>query len=162
MVGAVKHDGGKSPISLIPRSAILAEAEVLRFGAEKYAAHNWRKGMHWSRMIDAALRHLFAFADGEDDDVESGISHLAHAKCCLSFLIEYLTTHPDLDDRYKKELDQCNAVLLKSLSRRMAASSSASNSPRSATSSRSSSARKSTRSSPKSKTRGTKSASKRS
>lgn len=101
--GGVKHDTGKAPVSLIPRSAIQAEAEVLAFGARKYAAHNWRGGMKWSRLIDATLRHVMAFNDGEDVDPESGLSHLAHARTNLGFLIEYLQSHPELDDRYKRE-----------------------------------------------------------
>jgi len=100
-VTAQKFDGGKSPLSLIPRSALMAEADVLAFGAKKYARHNWRAGMDYSRLIDAALRHLLAFNDGEDVDPETGLSHLAHARCCLAFLIEYQTTHPERDDRYK-------------------------------------------------------------
>src|SRR5437899_3061811 len=73
---AAKFDTGKSPVSLIPRDAQLAEADVLAFGAKKYAAHNWRKGMAWSRLGDAAMRHLLAWLDGEDVDPETGLSHL--------------------------------------------------------------------------------------
>ena len=39
--------------------------------------------------------------DGEDKDPESGLSHLAHAACCIMFLLEFEKTHPELDDRYK-------------------------------------------------------------
>lgn len=98
-MSAIKYDVGKPPLSLIPRAAHIAEAEVLAFGAKKYAAWNWSKGMAHSRLIDAALRHITAYADGEDVDPESGLSHLAHARCCLGFLIELTQTHPDLDDR---------------------------------------------------------------
>jgi hypothetical protein len=100
--GAVKADTGKAPISLVPRSAIVAEAEVLGFGARKYAAHNWRKGMKWSRLGDAALRHLLAWIDGEDVDPETGLSHLAHLRCCAGFLIEYQRLGLGEDDRYQR------------------------------------------------------------
>jgi hypothetical protein len=100
--GAVKADTGKAPMSLLPRSALVAEAEVLAFGARKYAAHNWRKGMKWSRLLDAALRHLTAFADGEDTDPETGLSHLAHLRCCAGFLIEYQEKGLGEDDRHKE------------------------------------------------------------
>lgn len=99
MTKAVKFDSDKPPIGLIPRSALEAEAQVLAFGAEKYGRDNWRKGMEWQRMIDAALRHIVAFADGEDMDPESGYHHLAHAKCCLSFLIEYHIKQLGTDNR---------------------------------------------------------------
>ena len=101
MPGGVKHDGGKPPISLIPRSAIEAEARVLAVGVAKYGKDNWRQGMSWSRLVDASLRHILAYADGEDLDSETGLSHLAHARASLSFLIEYADTHPELDDRTK-------------------------------------------------------------
>lgn len=99
MSGAVKFDSSKPPLGLIPRTALEAEAQVLAFGAEKYGRDNWRKGMEWQRMIDAALRHIVAFADGEDMDPESGYHHLAHAKCCLSFLLEYHAKQLGTDDR---------------------------------------------------------------
>lgn len=98
--GALKADTGKVPMSLLPRSALVAEAEVLAFGAKKYAAHNWRKGMVWSRLADAALRHLTAWIDGEDTDPETGLSHLAHLRCCAGFLIEYQQKGLGHDDRH--------------------------------------------------------------
>jgi hypothetical protein len=98
---AQKFDTQKSPMQLLPGDPLRHIADVLGFGAQKYAAHNWRKGMEWSRLIGAAMRHLTAFNDGEDSDPESGISHLAHAGCCILFLLQYLKDHPELDDRYK-------------------------------------------------------------
>lgn len=95
-----KLDKGKAPISLINRRAIEEEAQVMAFGAKKYAAHNWRKGIAASRLLDAALRHIFAYADGENNDPETGLSHLAHARCCLAFQIDLQHTMPHLDDRY--------------------------------------------------------------
>lgn len=99
--GGRKDDDGKPPISLIPRSAVLAEAEVLAYGAKKYNAHNWRKGMRWSRPGDAALRHLLAWLDGEDVDQESGLPHLAHVRANAGFLLDYAQTGAGEDDRYK-------------------------------------------------------------
>ena len=99
-MSADKFDKGKPPVGLIPRTAVLAEAEVLAFGAQKYARDNWRKGMDWTRLSDAALRHILAWVDGEDRDGETGISHLAHARCCLGFLLEYEKFDIGTDDRY--------------------------------------------------------------
>lgn len=62
---------------------------------------NWAKGFTWSRLIGAALRHLFAFARGEDRDPESGLSHLAHAGCCILFLITHERCKLGTDDRFK-------------------------------------------------------------
>lgn len=95
----VKHDSGKPQLSLIPRSALEAEARVLAIGARKYSKDNWRRGTDWSRYVDAALRHVHAFAAGENNDPETGESHLAHARCCLGFLIEYVEKNLGTDDR---------------------------------------------------------------
>jgi hypothetical protein len=99
---AIKLDNGKPPMSLIPRCANEAEAEVLGFGAVKYDAHNWRKGFAWSRLINSAMRHLMAFADGEDVDPETGFSHIAHLRCCTGFLLEHIKHGLGNDDRYKR------------------------------------------------------------
>ncbi len=98
---AVKHDSGKAPLHLLSTTALLEIARVLEFGANKYSANNWRDGFLWSRPTSAALRHLLAWNDGEDLDPESGLSHLAHAACCLMFLLEFEKTHKELDDRYR-------------------------------------------------------------
>lgn len=107
--GAVKHDQGKAPMTLLSREALEQIALVMEFGRQKYAAHNWRQGFTWSRPLSAALRHLMAFNDGEDKDPESGLSHLAHAACCIMFLLEFEKTHPELDDRWKPTTKETNS-----------------------------------------------------
>lgn len=72
-----KNDTGKLPLEFLPLDAIEAEAEVLQFGASKYDARNWEKGMRWGRLYGAVLRHLFAWWRGEAKDPETGLSHLA-------------------------------------------------------------------------------------
>ena len=96
-----KHDQGKPPMGLMPRMPLEQTAQVLAFGARKYAAHNWRGGLLQSRTIDATLRHIYAYNEGEDLDEETGLNHLAHAICELMFTLENLHTHPEMDDRYK-------------------------------------------------------------
>ena len=99
----VKHDSGKPDMSLLPAPALTQIAEVLTFGANKYDKHNWRKGMEWSRISAAAMRHLVAWNEGEDLDPESRLNHLAHAACCLTFLLTYVHDKTGIDDRYKNE-----------------------------------------------------------
>lgn len=100
----IKHDAGKPSLSLIDKTALVELARVLDFGAKKYAAHNWRGGIKWSRILDSAMRHLQAFNDGEDLDPETGLSHVAHAMCNCMFLLNYIQNHKELDDRYKKDV----------------------------------------------------------
>ena len=102
--GAMKFDTDKLPVNLLSTEALNQTAAVLKFGADKYHAHNWRDGFAWSRPLAAAMRHIMAFNDGEDKDPESGLSHLAHAACCIMFLLEFEKTHPELDDRYKVDV----------------------------------------------------------
>ena len=99
----VKHDQEKPDMSLLSPIAMVKIAEVMSYGKKKYSAHNWRGGFIWSRPAAAALRHLFAWLGGEDKDPETGLSHLAHASCCLMFLLEFETTKPELDDRFKEQ-----------------------------------------------------------
>lgn len=105
---AIKHDQDKLPLHLLSTEAMNQTAAVLAFGAEKYAEHNWRQGFTWSRPLSAAMRHITAFNAGEDKDPESGLSHLAHAACCIMFLLEFEKTHPHLDDRYKPNVQTPN------------------------------------------------------
>lgn len=98
---AVKFDTEKNAIELASSWAIEGLGLVLTYGAKKYAAHNWRKGMAWSRLIGAAFRHLLAFARGEDIDPESGLPHIDHAMCCLMFLSEYQKLQLGSDDRWQ-------------------------------------------------------------
>jgi hypothetical protein len=83
----MKFDSDKPPMGLLPGKALAEVAKVLAHGAEKYAPENWRK-VEGSRYLDAALRHLFAYRDGEENDPESGLSHKAHAACCILFMLE--------------------------------------------------------------------------
>ncbi len=98
---AKKFDDEKVRMDLLPANALTEIAKVLTFGARKYDAWNWAKGMAWSRLIGAALRHLFAWARGEDTDPETGLSHLAHLGCCVVFLLEYEHGGLGVDDRYR-------------------------------------------------------------
>jgi len=99
-----KNDGGKPRMELLSRAALEGCAQVLTFGAQKYASDNWRAGMAWRRLIGAAMRHLQAFADGEDMDPESGLPHLDHLACCVMFLSEFQKKNMGTDDRYKPDV----------------------------------------------------------
>lgn len=100
-MSGTKHDQGKLQVGLVSQIFLMGLARVLTFGAKKYAAHNWRLGIEYSRLFDALQRHLWAWWAGEETDPESGESHLDHAACCLMFLRELSQTRKDLDDRYK-------------------------------------------------------------
>lgn len=101
-VSGTKFDQSKLPMSLIPRCANEAEAEVLGFRCRQIRCAQLAERLVWSRLIDAAMRHLAAFADGEDNDPETGMSHIAHLRCCTGFLLEHIQYGLGEDDRYKR------------------------------------------------------------
>lgn len=88
MTTGKKFDHGKLRWSLIPPHVIPDMVRVLEYGAKKYGEHNWREVPNAEiRYYDAAMRHIELWLQGEKEDEESGSSHLAHAMCCISFLM---------------------------------------------------------------------------
>ena len=98
---AKKFDQEKIRMDLLPSEALEEIAKVLTFGAKKYDSWNWTKGLKYSRLTGAALRHILAWKDGQDKDPETNISHLAHAGCCILFLLWMEKNRLDMDDRFK-------------------------------------------------------------
>lgn len=83
-----KNDLGKPRWSLIPDGVLLDVVKVLEFGASRYGVDNWKHVPDaTTRYYDAAMRHMDAWWQGEENDVETGSSHLAHAMCCITFLM---------------------------------------------------------------------------
>lgn len=97
-----KFDSDKLRYELLPPELLEETARVLTFGAEKYSARNWELGMAWSRPFGALMRHMWAWWKGEDKDPETGYSHLAHACCCIAFLVAYERRGIGADDRQKE------------------------------------------------------------
>lgn len=95
-----KDDTGKLRFDLLSIPALRGLCQVLGFGAGKYDPWNWRRGIVYSRIYAATLRHLTAWWWREDDDAETGLNHLKHALCELMFLVDFVESRrDDLDDR---------------------------------------------------------------
>jgi hypothetical protein len=101
MSQGTKFDQGKPRISLLSSDAIIEVAKVATMGAEKYDDHNWRKGMKWSRLMDAAERHLLKYNKGDRIDDESNLSHLTHVAWNIMALIDYEINNIGEDDLFK-------------------------------------------------------------
>jgi predicted HAD superfamily Cof-like phosphohydrolase len=101
-----KYDSGKPELDLIPTEPLNMIADVLTFGAKKYGRNNWRMNNvpEFSRLYASILRHLMAWNDGQDNDPESGLSHLAHASTQLMFLLYHTMHSPSKDNRFSKGL----------------------------------------------------------
>lgn len=101
----VKFDGDKLRTDLIPPECIEAVAWIYTFGAKKYDDNNWRKGMKFSRVYGAVQRHLLAWYRGEDNDPETGKSHMWHAMwgcITLAYYMLYYSVYKKFDDRIIK------------------------------------------------------------
>lgn len=88
---AMRFNAGKIRYDLIPPEFIREVAEVFTFGAKKYKPNNW-KGFtpeQQEEIKGSLLRHIYAYLEGEENDSESGLSHLAHAGCNLAFMIYF-------------------------------------------------------------------------
>ena len=95
-----KKDEGKPRWELVPYDAVEGVVEILTFGAKKYDARNWEKGIAYGRVYGAIQRHLTAWWRGENTDKESGRSHLDHAMCEIMFLSAYEKRNmTEFDDR---------------------------------------------------------------
>lgn len=97
-----KNDQGKLRMDLVPVTAMRAMARGFGYGADKYEAWNWTKGLSTGRLYGALLRHLTAWWDGEEMDQESGLSHLDHVLCCAAMLEGTVTGRLGEDDRPAK------------------------------------------------------------
>jgi hypothetical protein len=83
-----KHDEGKPMWDLLPWRQLAKIVDVMTFGANKYGPHQWKEVEDGkNRYFAALMRHLTAYRRGEKIDPESGIHHLAHAGCCLLFMM---------------------------------------------------------------------------
>jgi hypothetical protein len=98
--GSVKKDDTKYDPTMLTLEMIELVSRVRMFGAKKYARNNFKiTGFKYTRSLAAALRHIYAFLNGEDNDPESGLSHLGHAVCSLEHCIYDTINHPSNDDR---------------------------------------------------------------
>lgn len=100
----IKYDHDKPDLSLLPKPALDGAARAFMYGAQKYGRDNYRGGMEWMRLTAASMRHITAFNEGENLDIESGLSHVHHALACLSMLALYIETGVGKDNRPIKEV----------------------------------------------------------
>lgn len=81
----VRFNAGKLRWSLVHFKSLEPGVEVLMYGEQKYAAHNWKKGLSPVEILESMQRHLAALMDGETHDPESGLPHIGHIQCNAMF-----------------------------------------------------------------------------
>lgn len=90
----------KVPMHLWPLTATAMGAMGLMDGALKYGRSNFREiGVRSTIYVDAAMRHLGYWFEGEDNDPDSGLPHMAHALACLAIVIDAQAAGKLNDDR---------------------------------------------------------------
>lgn len=110
-----KYDQGKVRMDLVPWNVVREIAKVLTFGAGKYGDYNWQgldEPKDQARVFAALHRHLTAWWEGEAADEETGLSHLAHAGCCLFFLLWFeLSGRPYRQDERPMTADEIQSAM---------------------------------------------------
>lgn len=86
----LKYDSDKLRFDLLLPEFEECIADVLTYGAKKYAPNSWQKVEDAKNRYYASLRrHINAYRKGEKNDTESGLNHLAHAACNIMFLMYF-------------------------------------------------------------------------
>jgi hypothetical protein len=93
----------KLPLHLWPATASALGCLALLDGMLKYGRTNWRvAGVRASIYIDACLRHLTKWFEGQEIDPDSGVHHFGHALACLAILVDAQAAGKLNDDRLVK------------------------------------------------------------
>ena len=101
----------KLPLHLWPTTATAMGCIGMLNGMLKYGRTNFRvAGVRATIYIDAALRHLGAWLEGEECDPDDGVPHLAAALSCIAIVVDALAAGKLNDDRmvaggYRKLVD---------------------------------------------------------
>lgn len=81
----------RADLTRLPFRALETVAKVIESGDRKHASGDWivkPDRIDGRKDLDAALRHIGQYINGQDVDEDSGESPLAHAAARLLFLLE--------------------------------------------------------------------------
>lgn len=80
----LKDTKGKEKLRYVPYGSLIEISKVREFGTAKYGCpHGW-KGVAYDDFVEAAMRHIGKYFNGETIDPESGLEHISHALCSLA------------------------------------------------------------------------------
>jgi len=86
-MSAARYNTGKLRWDLVDWEGIEEMLKVLEFGANKYAANNWQKGLHKKEILESTQRHLIKLFQDEEVDQESQLHHAGHIMCNMMFYL---------------------------------------------------------------------------
>lgn len=90
----------KVPMHVVPCEVLLELGLAMMEGSRKYGSHNYRSaGVRASVYYDALMRHMMAWWEGEDNDPDTGVSHVVKAMACLVVLRDSMHCGNWHDDR---------------------------------------------------------------
>lgn len=93
----------KVGLTSVPMRVLMEVSLAMLEGALKYGKFNYRvAGVRSSVYIDAAMRHLMAYHEGQDIDPDSGLPHIVKAMACLLVLRDAEINNKLTDDRPPK------------------------------------------------------------
>lgn len=107
-----RKNSGKLKHHTFPKFLFRPLIAVAHFGATKYAAFNFLKGLSVNECLDSLDRHLDKLSDPKQSDYDiidedgkpgSKEHHLAHVAWNALVALYMIQNRPDLDDRYKGE-----------------------------------------------------------
>ncbi len=94
------HGEKKVSLTKLPAVAMLHGAHAMMHGAEKYGSYNWRaKDVLAHIYVDACMRHLLSWFEGQEIAEDSGVHHLGHALACCAILLDAQECGNLIDDR---------------------------------------------------------------
>lgn len=90
----------KVPLHVVPVGPLMELGLAMMEGGRKYGTHNYRAmGVRFSTYYDAVMRHMMSWWEGEDDDPDSGVSHVTKAIASLFVLRDSMLMENYTDDR---------------------------------------------------------------
>lgn len=90
----------KPSFTAIPGSALIHLGQAMENGRQKYGLYNWReKEVRADVYVNAAMRHLWSWWDGEERAKDSSVQHLGHVMACCAILLDAIETGKLVDDR---------------------------------------------------------------
>lgn len=97
--GAVRDmQEGKGNLAVFPAESILRLSKHYEAGAQKYGFFNYQKGIPVSSFMSSALRHLFKYLAGKDDE-----DHLSAAAFNILGAMLMENNKPDMQDLPSRE-----------------------------------------------------------
>jgi hypothetical protein len=91
----------KAPLRYVPPALMIAASGPMEDGAIKYGPFNWREyPVEVVTYVEAAIRHLLAFLDGQDRAEDSGHFHIDHAIAGLGIVADSREMGTLIDNRF--------------------------------------------------------------